>query len=138
MSTLPAYDPSLSGERAHTILILENEPGNRFVLDYTLRAAHYACVSADSIADAWERIQRGDISLVITDLHFGARADPLALITRMRADPRTARIPVIVATGDRSEEQRQAALDAGAGAYLFKPYDKGTLLSNIQECLAGR
>lgn len=138
MSTQPAYDPLLSGERALTILILENEPGNRFVLDLTLRAAHYDCVAADTINEAWERILRGDINLVITDLHLVALADALELITRIRADPRTTRIPVIVTSGDRRQEQRQAALDAGACAYLVKPYDKSALLSRLQECLAGR
>ncbi len=136
MSTVSAYDPSLPGERAPTILIIENEPSNRVILDLTLRAAHYSCIATDTVDEAWNHLQRSDINLVITDLHLFARADALSLIARMRANPHTARIPVIVTSGDRSQERRQAALAAGAGAYLVKPYEKGALLAHIRQCLA--
>jgi len=119
------------------ILIIEDEPNNRYILDLTLRAAHYSCVATETVEDAWNLLQSGEVNLVITDLHLVALADALALIARMRADPRMARIPVIVTSGDRSQERRQAALAAGAGAYLVKPYEKHMLLAHVRQCLAG-
>jgi two-component system cell cycle response regulator DivK len=54
---------------------------------------------------------------------------------QLRADPRTAAVPIIVITSYALSGDAQKAKDAGATAYLAKPYSPRDLLSKIRELL---
>jgi two-component system cell cycle response regulator DivK len=51
----------------------------------------------------------------------------------LRADPRTARVPIIIVTSYALSGDEQKARDAGATAYIAKPYSPRDLLSKIRE-----
>jgi two-component system, sensor histidine kinase ChiS len=132
--SVPAHDPQGphgAAPRTSTVLIIEDDPTNLLVTEMTLRAERIPFVSVDNIDDAWDELQRSDVSLVIADLSLGG----LALIERMRATPRFAHIPIIISTGERRHERIQQALDAGARGYLIKPYPLEQLLTHIRGAL---
>ena len=54
---------------------------------------------------------------------------------RLRADPRTAHIPLVVVTSFALSGDGQRAMDAGASAYLAKPYSPRDLLALIRKLL---
>ncbi len=114
-----------------TVLIIEDNPGNRELAEQMLHIARYRYRSATTIEDGWNLLERGDIDLVLADLHVHA----IALIERMRANPETADIPVVIASGSRGQEIQQAALDAGAAKYLVKPFRYDDLISTVERCL---
>jgi CheY-like chemotaxis protein len=81
------------------------------------------------------RLHRPD--MVLLDLHLPDMhgAD---VLDRLRADPRTADIPVVVLTADASPGTMRRLRDAGAHAYLTKPLDVAAFLTTIAGCLAPR
>jgi len=81
------------------------------------------------------RTQRPDA--VLLDLHLPDLPGREVLV-RLRADPATAGIPVLVVTADLSPGQRRRLLDAGAAACLEKPVDPAVLLEHLDRVLAGR
>ena len=60
------------------------------------------------------------------------------VLTRLRSDDRTARIPVLVISADASSSQRRLMLEAGAHAYLTKPLDVRRLVELLEEALGSR
>ena len=62
--------------------------------------------------------------------------DGLQLITKMRAHPRLANVPVLIVSSHGSEEDRQRGLDAGADGYIVKTsFDEAGLLSAVSRLL---
>ena len=57
------------------------------------------------------------------------------MLTRLKTDPRTADIPVIVLSGDASPGQEERLIAAGAHAYLAKPLEIESFLAAVRACL---
>lgn len=72
--------------------------------------------------------------LVLTDATM-PRLDGLALVRRLRADPVTAGIPVLLVSAKLGEEGRGGALRAGADEYLEKPFRSRELLARVRGLL---
>ncbi|MEZ4415493.1 MAG: response regulator [Gemmatimonadota bacterium] len=86
-------------------------------------------------AVAWMERQVPD--LVITDFDMPG-LNGLALLRRLRSDPRTAEIPVLMITGIEDPDLRLAALDAGAHDFIRKPFDGHEVRSRVRNMLALR
>ena len=108
-----------------TILVVDDEPNMRFLVRVTLEGAGYEVVEANHGAAALERVQESQPDLVVTDLMMpimGGRE----LIDRLRSDPQTASIPVLVLSANGN-------LRAGdADAALGKPFDLDVLLETAR------
>jgi CheY-like chemotaxis protein len=76
------------------------------------------------------------VSLLITDLHLPAM-DGFELIERVRADGRTANLPIVVASGDPDPSTAERVYRLGANAYFCKPYSVAQLCQTV-EALLGR
>ncbi|MFN2463373.1 MAG: PleD family two-component system response regulator, partial [Candidatus Dormibacteria bacterium] len=72
--------------------------------------------------------------LVILDLHL-PDMDGAEVLRRLRTDPRTAAIPVVMLTADATARQRERLLRAGAHAYLTKPVAVRELLALVDGVL---
>jgi CheY-like chemotaxis protein len=59
--------------------------------------------------------------LVLLDLHM-PRLDGLGALQAIRANPLTARVPVVILTTSKAEEDRLRSYDLGANAYIVKPF----------------
>src|SRR4029077_11743123 len=57
--------------------------------------------------------------------------DGREVLERLRADPNTADLPVMMVTTESEMEQVEVALDAGASEYLMKPFDRAALLEKL-------
>jgi CheY-like chemotaxis protein len=60
------------------------------------------------------------------------------VLTLLRDDPRTSRIPVVIVSADASQRQVQRLLSTGATAYLTKPIDVRELLRHVDAAAAVR
>jgi CheY-like chemotaxis protein len=74
--------------------------------------------------------------LILLDLHL-PDIPGFEVLQRLRADPATRQIPVVVVSADATERQVQRLLEGGAHAYLTKPIDVATFLTLVDELLAG-
>ncbi|OFX25825.1 MAG: two-component system response regulator, partial [Anaeromyxobacter sp. RBG_16_69_14] len=83
-------------------------------------------------------IRLSPVDLVIADVKMDPM-DGITFVRTLRQDerPRIRDVPVIMLTGDRSEEIRKQGLEAGANAFVTKPIDPKTLLETIARVLPG-
>lgn len=110
------------------ILIVEDHADIRRLIRLTLEFEpvdiHEAPDAETGLALA--RVLRPD--LVLLDLMMPGSMDGLALCRALRADPTLARVPVVMLSARGQASDRQAGLDAGASAYLVKPFSPMQLL----------
>ena len=69
-------------------------------------------------------------SLVLSDVMM-PRMDGIGLLSRLRAEPRTAAVPVILLSARAGEEAKVEGLGAGADDYLIKPFSARELLARV-------
>ena len=123
-----------SPEGRAIILVVERDPHVRELEAYFLEEAGYAVEFTLDGEAALERAQRLRPDIVITEV-LVPKLDGLALCRRLKEDPETRGIKVLVfsilAAGTRARE-------AGADAYLTKPLAQHRLVDTVRELLAQR
>lgn len=112
------------------VLVVDDEPSLLFLSRLSLELAGHEVVDAADGAIALEQLARADFDLVVTDLMMPV-LDGNELLRRLREDPRTRDLPVIVYT---SVEQPEVDADA----VLKKPAAPDELPMVVQRVLAGR
>lgn len=105
-----------------TILIVDDESNMRFLHRMILESGGYEVIEAAHGAAALERAKESPPDLVITDLMMPVMSGR-ELIERLRADPVTAGVPIVIVSANP-----RSVLEA-ADAVLGKPYDPDELLS---------
>jgi two-component system, OmpR family, KDP operon response regulator KdpE len=118
-------------EAMHQVLVIEDEPGIRAVLRVLLSAAGYRYIEADTAlrAEIEARSHKPDLLLIDLGLPDG---DGLKVIRRVRA---WSPVPIVVLSARTMEEQKVAALDAGADDYITKPFSAPELLARLRAAL---
>jgi DNA-binding response OmpR family regulator len=121
--------PVLGGGR---ILVVDAGEDASAALTAVLRLHGFDARTARSARDARAMLPRFHPQVAITSLTL-PDAEGCDLIRELRAlgDPPT----VVVVTGHTEPTRRQAALDAGAGAYLFKPADPDQLVELVRQLI---
>jgi two-component system chemotaxis response regulator CheY len=75
-----------------------------------------------------------DVAAIITDLHL-PQTDGLDLIRQLRAEPRFARLPILLISGDSDPRLRERALAGGADAFFPKPYSPSAVRKKLEELI---
>ena len=119
---------------AKTILHVEDNELNRKIIRDLLRRTSYRLIEAPDgeAAVAVAREQHPDLILMDVQL---PKLSGIEATRRVRAEPITADIPIIAITSFALSGDEQRAKDAGASAYLAKPYSPFTLLDMIRKLL---
>jgi len=89
----------------------------------------------DSGATGLRAIRSAPPDLLLLDLHLPDMSG-LDLLQQLRAEPRFARLPVVIVSADALNEQVRAGLAAGASAYLTNPIQLEELLHVLERLLA--
>lgn len=117
------------------ILVVEDTPNVRELLEVTLRFKGYPVVTARNGQEALEMIADQRPSLVITDIMM-PKMDGYSLVHQLRKDPRTASIPVIFISATYiTREDKDFALNLGAVKFVEKPIDTEDFLLTVAEIL---
>jgi two-component system, cell cycle response regulator DivK len=115
-----------------TILYVEDNEFNRKIVRDLLARTSYRLVEAtDGEAGVAMALQESP-NLILMDIQL-PKISGLDATRRLRADPRTAQIPIIAITSYALSGDDQNALAAGATAYLAKPYSPRELLDLIRK-----
>lgn len=116
-----------------TILVVEDEPAIRELLVEVLQDEGYKVVAAADGIAALDILALQATDLVLTDVMMPG-LDGLGVVRRMREQPGTARIPVIV----MSAVLRTGVEGLDRVSFLAKPFDIGRLLVEVEDRLALR
>lgn len=119
----------------YTVLIIDDEKNIREGLAAALELEDYTVTLASDGKEGLERIQRGDIDLVITDLRMPKISGEQVLAKITAENPG---IPVIVLTGHGSIDSAVDAMRNGAYDFLTKPLNLDQLILIVKRALQGR
>ncbi len=114
-----------------TILIVEDEHEIRELIVTNLQRAGCRTLSAGSVAEAVTQMRSALPDLVVLDWML-PETPGVMFARRLRADQRTADIPIIMLTGRGREEDRIMGLEAGVDDYVIKPFFPRELLARIR------
>ena len=120
-----------------TILVVDDEPTIRVLVRAVLEGtAHRIVDAADGEHGlAIARCERPD--LVLLDVAL-PRMSGLEVCARLKRDPATAAIPILLLSGLVQEPERRAAAEAGADGFIAKPFSPAALVAQIEETLRHR
>lgn len=119
------------------ILIVDDVATNRIVMKVKLAAACYTVEQADSGAEALRMAVEAPPDLILLDVLM-PDISGLEVCRRLKADPRTADVPVILVTALADRTSKVTGLEAGADDFLTKPVDEVTLLARVRSLLRAR
>ncbi len=117
-----------------TLLIVDDNATNRDLLARRLAREGFTVVVAESGARALELVGERSIDLVLLDVLMPGM-DGVEVLRRLKAEPRTAAIPVIMLSALDEIDSAVACIDMGAEDFLPKSFDPALLRVRINSCL---
>jgi two-component system KDP operon response regulator KdpE len=113
------------------VLLIDDEPHARALLQLTLGQEGYGCLHAATGADGLRATWASDPSLVLLDLGL-PDLDGVEVTRRIREK---SAVPIIVVSARGQEGDKISALDSGANDYVTKPFSAGELLARVRAAL---
>ena len=116
------------------VLVVEDEADIRDLIIFHLAREGFQTRTAGTGAEALQRMRKSRPDLVILDLMI-PELDGLEVCRRLRRDPATASIPVIILTAKGDEVDRVVGLEIGADDYVTKPFSPKELVARVRALL---
>jgi two-component system phosphate regulon response regulator PhoB len=120
--------------RTQRILIVEDEPDITEVLKYNLEKHHYQVTSAASGEAGLTAARENLPDLVLLDLMLPG-IDGLEVCRKLREDPRTRDLLIVMLTAKGTEADVVVGLSLGADDYIVKPFSTSELMARIKAVL---
>jgi len=117
---------------AKPILIVDDSASMRQMVAFTLQDAGYEVTPANHGKDALGKIDQKPFKLVITDLNM-PEMDGLQLISALRSKPSSRFLPIIMLTTESQEEKKKEGKQAGASAWIVKPFTPEKLIEIVKK-----
>ena len=114
------------------ILIVDDDPGQRSLLNSFLRSQGFETALADSGERALEMLRAGKFAMMISDVRMPGLS---GLETLRRARQEHATLPVLLVTAFTDIRDAVAAMRDGAVNYLAKPIDLDELLNSVRQAI---
>ncbi|MDF2178245.1 response regulator [Aliiglaciecola sp. CAU 1673] len=113
-----------------TILVVDDSPSIRQVVGLTLRAAGHQVVEAVDGKDALTKLDGRKIHLIVSDVNM-PNMDGISFVKEVKKLPDYCYTPILMLTTESEESKKAAGREAGAKAWLLKPFKPEMLLSAI-------
>jgi len=117
-----------------TIYIVEDDINIREIERYALKNSGYEVEEFETGDDFFKRLENHTPGLVILDIMLPDE-DGMSILAKIRADKKTAKIPVIMVTAKATELDKVKGLDSGADDYITKPFGVMELISRVKALL---
>jgi len=114
-----------------SIVVAEDDMATRALLRVVLERAGYEVRQVDNGVDALAEIMREPPDVALLDIGM-PEMDGLEVTRRLRGEPLTALLPIILVTARGRLEDKVAGLDAGASDFITKPFEPAELLARVR------
>lgn len=122
----------MKGTMAKKVLVVDDANDTIELIEYRLKTNGFDVVSASSGQGALEKIKSDKPDLIIMDVMMPP-PNGFQVCRQLKDDPHTRHIPVILLTAKSTESDQFWGMEAGADAYLTKPYNPEELLTKIND-----
>jgi two-component system cell cycle response regulator DivK len=119
-----------------TILLVEDNEQNRYLVTFILEQAGYRVLHAHNGSDAIDVAVREKPALVLTDIQI-PKMDGYEVASQLRTTPGCENIPIVAVTSYAMAGDRERAISQGFAGYIEKPIDTETFVTTIQRFLPG-
>ena len=116
------------------IYIVEDDKNISEIESYALKNSGYLVDTFENAKTFWNRVQDRKPDLVLLDVML-PDSDGIEVLKKMRRNPDTRRVPVIMVTAKSSEIDKVKGLDNGADDYITKPFGIMELISRVKAIL---
>ncbi|MDH3940823.1 MAG: response regulator, partial [Xanthomonadales bacterium] len=120
--------------RAPLVMVVDDSITMRKVTSRVLDNHSIEVMTAQDGVDAIEQLHDHVPDLMLLDIEM-PRMDGYELLEHVRADSRLRHVPVVMITSRAGQKHRRKARQAGANAYLTKPYQEAELVEKVSEML---
>ena len=117
-----------------TVLIVEDEPSQREVLAYTLKAEGFEVITADNGDDALLLVEEQEPDLILLDWMM-PNLSGIEVCRRLKSRRETRSIPILMLSARSEDVDKVRGLETGADDYLVKPYSVVELIARVRSHL---
>jgi CheY-like chemotaxis protein len=121
-------------EQTRKVLVVDDTPRNIQLLDAILSPRGYTVIAASSGTEALEKVRSEAPDLVLLDIVM-PKMSGYEVAQRLRADPATRFLPIVMVTALGAQEEKVKAIEAGADDFLTKPINQLELLARVKSLL---
>ena len=129
---------SLSGGgiRLTRVLVVDDDRVIQQLLEVNLELEGYEVKRAENGEEALKLVREFKPDVMLLDVMM-PKLDGREVCRRIKADPKTAHVPVIFLSARAQDMDVNSGLELGASAYITKPFDPVDLLQTVERVLAG-
>jgi DNA-binding response OmpR family regulator len=114
------------------ILIVEDADSIRHMIEALLTARGHAVVAVSNGVRGVDAALAAPPDVILLDLHLPGALDGFGVCRKLREEPATRDVPIVVISAMTDEGSKQRALEAGTTAYYTKPFSPTALLKEIE------
>jgi len=116
------------------ILVIEDEPHHVLLIQARLESEGLTAISALDGEEGLKKVKEEKVDLIVLDIVM-PKIDGVEVCRRLKQDPGTKKIPVLILTASGVKDIEEECLNAGADDFLRKPYEAGEFVGKIKVLL---
>ena len=116
------------------LLIIDDSAVFRKIVSVHLKNAGFEVTEAVDGVDGVEKLKEQKPDLIVCDINM-PNMDGIAFLKTVKQDPENKFTPIVMLTTESQEEKKKEGLDAGARAWLTKPFSPDDLLATITKLI---
>lgn len=121
-------------DNEYRILVVDDAKDTQMLLDFDLNAAGYLVTCCDSGEESLALLATLTVDLILLDMYMPGLSG-LETLAKIKSQPESDQIPVIMLSASTDEDEVVAALELGAGDYVAKPYVAKVLLARMRTAI---